>query len=650
MCVGADGKFLEQAKSYLERTADVQVHTATSPQDALVWMRSERCDAIVCDHRPPAISGLDFLGGLRASGMDVPFVLLTEEDRQEILVRAMHLNADFCLQTTWRKEYVLPELNHRLRQAMEKHEEERRLHHRLAMEELVTDISKRMLAARPEAIGDEVQDALRRVGEFLGARRCFLNLISPDRSRIVESFDWPEDLLPIQHDDMHSLDPTRYSWALDKFARGESIIISDLDALPPEVQPEIKSWRKLGIRHAAGLPLISNGTLKGFFGFTSIGDPNEWTEDDVGLMVILSQSVSAGLERKEYVEELRQEKEKFRAIADYTCNMEMWVGTDGEVRWLNPAVEKITGYTVAECMRVPGMLLPMVVEEDRPLIAEWQKKGEMGQSMSDQEFRIRRKDGELRYVAVSWQPIFDSHGGSQGHRISARDVTDRKKVEEALQQSFAQLTTLNRVTRHDMAAQIAVLRKEVELCQSSTDAKMERLLERMAGTVSELERQLQFMEDYQQLGAKEPMWQNVSEVASSVLERMVLPTRVKVKLDLGDLEVFADPMLEKVFASLVDNSLLHGGGVRDLRMHSLATDDSVSIVYQDDGKGIPDEEKLMLFQSRYNKRPALGLLLCRSILEVTGIEICENGAPGKGARFELLVPAGFFRFPPAEER
>lgn len=131
-------------------------------------------------------------------------------------------------------------------------------------------------------------------------------------------------------------------------------------------------------------------------------------------------------------ERLRASEQRFRAIADYTCDWENWFGPDGKLIWVNPAVEKFTGLTIDECMLLPNFPLPIVNEEDRGKIAQHFTSAVNGSSGNDVEFRILCKDGSTKWVAVSWQPIYNSDGISLGHRSSIRDTTQRKHSEEAL--------------------------------------------------------------------------------------------------------------------------------------------------------------------------------------------------------------------------
>ena len=119
-----------------------------------------------------------------------------------------------------------------------------------------------------------------------------------------------------------------------------------------------------------------------------------------------------------------------------------------------------------------------------------------------------------------------------------------------------------------------------------------------------------------------------------------------ITVDSSNLEVLADPMLKKVFYNLIDNSLKHGGQLTEIRITSIIGDNDARIIYQDNGVGIPSENKEKIFDDGYGRDHGLGLYLIREILKITDIEIREKGTPGLGVRFEMIVPFGAYRVRP----
>jgi len=155
------------------------------------------------------------------------------------------------------------------------------------------------------------------------------------------------------------------------------------------------------------------------------------------------------VERKQVEDALRQNEERFRAIADFTYDWENWIGPDNTITWTNPAVERISGYTQDEYMIHPNPIELMVLEEDRGKITQLLEEGLKKRiSGDDINFRIRRKDGEVRWVSQSFQPIYGRDGKYLGLRTSIRDITERMKTEaerEKLQEQLLEAQKLEAI-------------------------------------------------------------------------------------------------------------------------------------------------------------------------------------------------------------
>jgi PAS domain S-box-containing protein len=180
------------------------------------------------------------------------------------------------------------------------------------------------------------------------------------------------------------------------------------------------------------------------FDVESILYPGRWIEfhaypTEEGGLSVFFRDIS---ELKQKEELIRKSEEKFRAIADYTYGWENWFDSTGKLVWVNPAVYRLTGYTVDECVAMTGYPLSLVDSEDRSRFAGCFAEAIKGSSGNDVTFRIRCKDGSVKWVAVSWQPIYDDKGTSLGHRSSIRDITDRKQAEEELGKVNKQLASI----------------------------------------------------------------------------------------------------------------------------------------------------------------------------------------------------------------
>jgi PAS domain S-box-containing protein len=146
-------------------------------------------------------------------------------------------------------------------------------------------------------------------------------------------------------------------------------------------------------------------------------------------------------DRKHVELRLKETERKFRTIADFTYGWENWVGGDGKPLWISPSVERISGYSISECMTMPDYPFPIIHAEDRSnILAAMQHANE--RPLNDIEFRIIKKDGTLGWGAVSTNPVFTKEGNSVGHRSSIRDITARKQAEETMRENEAKYQLL----------------------------------------------------------------------------------------------------------------------------------------------------------------------------------------------------------------
>ena len=98
------------------------------------------------------------------------------------------------------------------------------------------------------------------------------------------------------------------------------------------------------------------------------------------------------------------------------------------------------------------------------------------------------------------------------------------------------------------------------------------------------------------------------------------------------------------FSSLQRTSITHGKNATHLTISYTETADHLLLVFEDNGAGIPPDKKEKIFQRVIGSQNNLGLFFAREILDITGITVRETGIFGSGARFEMTVPEGMFRF------
>jgi signal transduction histidine kinase len=255
------------------------------------------------------------------------------------------------------------------------------------------------------------------------------------------------------------------------------------------------------------------------------------------------------------------------------------------------------------------------------------------------DHRIIMSDGTIRWQRWSDRAIFDNLGTLIEYQSVGRDITDVKRAEEALKEAHEKLNLLSSITRHDILNKITACTGYLTLAkQKPTGSELEHLLNGLQKNIEEIQCQIEFTRLYEDLGIRSPIWQNVDEILSQYLS-----FEIPVSTSLNGIEIYADPMLPKMFANLMDNTLRHGQRATHVRVGSSLSQDGLILIWEDNGTGIPDKEKEIIFERGYGKHSGLGLFFVREMLSITGISIHETGNYGTGARFEISVPKGKFR-------
>jgi len=139
--------------------------------------------------------------------------------------------------------------------------------------------------------------------------------------------------------------------------------------------------------------------------------------------------------RKNAEEKTHESEVKYRTVADYTYDWEYWTNIDGTLNYVSPSCERISSYTVQEFIDSPSLFREIIVPEDRGLWDEHYCNSREELRERELEFRIQRRDGEIRWIEHACQPVYNDQGNSLGLRASNRDITERKKAEQAMRES-----------------------------------------------------------------------------------------------------------------------------------------------------------------------------------------------------------------------
>ena len=370
----------------------------------------------------------------------------------------------------------------------------------------------------------------------------------------------------------------------------------------------------------------------------------------------------------------------FRAVADYTNDWESWHGPDGRLLWVNPTVERITGYSVAECLAMRDYPLLIVVPEDRPNIANALATARDRTSGEDLDFRSVSLDGQSRWMSLSWQPMYAADGDYLGYRTSVRDVTERRALREQLrlhaehleqlvQERTEQLRQLEQRQRrmeklvalgqlaagiaHEINNPLAGMRNAFELIKSSLPSEHEHydlleLVDKEFDRISGITHQMyQLYKRAPQQPGEFAIAQTVREVIS-MLANVASKQQVRLNFDAPDdpLQVtLIEGEVKQILYNLIRNAIQASPSGAEVSVRTNHDDREIAVGIEDRGPGIPDEILPRIFDPFFSTKRAdaqagmgLGLSVSQSLVEAMGGRIEVTSQPGKGSRFCAIFP------------
>jgi signal transduction histidine kinase len=234
-------------------------------------------------------------------------------------------------------------------------------------------------------------------------------------------------------------------------------------------------------------------------------------------------------------------------------------------------------------------------------------------------------------------------GEAIGSVINFRNITKRKLAEDALHMINQKLLLLSGITRHDILNQLTALGLCLNLVtEENTDPGVHTYINKALQITKTIQLQTEFTRDYQDIGLTKPVWVNLAdtfEKAACMFEEQNLAFSFHGQ----KVEIYTDPLLERVFYNLIDNSIRHGEHVTSIHLTTIPAGDGLVVRYEDNGCGVDPREKHRIFEKGYGNHTGLGMFLIHEILSITGITIEEKGMWGEGVRFDITVPAGKFR-------
>ncbi|MEZ5776048.1 MAG: ATP-binding protein [Hyphomicrobiaceae bacterium] len=359
---------------------------------------------------------------------------------------------------------------------------------------------------------------------------------------------------------------------------------------------------------------------------------------------------------------MRDLEHLFETIANFTYDGETWFDADGRPRWINPAVERMTGYSLGDCLAMPDYPLAIIAPPHREQMRALMASAGGGSSGNDVEFSIRRKDGTFGWGAISWQPIVDRQGRRFGFRTSVRDITERKTAEDALRVAKAEAERANltksrflATVSHDLRQPLQAISMYVGTLDRTRPSRAQSdLLGDIRSCLQHTDELLGALLDISRLdaGAVEPRRRDFAlidllDALETSFRAAAAEKGVSLRIVASSAFVRSDPaMLSSILHNLVSNALRYTESGRVL-VGCRRRGRMLRIDVCDTGIGIAPEHQAAVFDEFYqvgnpqrDRRHGLGLGLAivRRLSALLGTGLSLRSTPGKGSQFSVTVP------------
>jgi PAS domain S-box-containing protein len=454
------------------------------------------------------------------------------------------------------------------------------------------------------------------------------------------------------------------------------VVVPDVESCDFMSPASLENHRKAGIRAVQSTPLFSReGRLVGMIS-THWHTPHTATEADLRLFDILARQAADLIERRQ-AEEVRG---RLAAIVESSADAIVSKDLNGIVRSWNAGAERLFGYTAREAIGQPISMLTLPDRaNEEPSILNRIRRGER---VEDYETIRRRKDGALVDVSLTVSPIFDEQGQVLGASKIARDITDRKRVEQerrdleereralaiaaALRETEAELARVTRaLTVGELATSIAhEVNQPLAAIVTNAEAGL-RWLNGKAPEVQEAKESLDLIvrdanrasavirrirefltKDTQQaeIDVRDVVQEAVALVRDDLLKKQIA---LRLELEDGLPPVRGDRIqLQQVILNLIMNGSEAIAAVADglcelIVVAQRSGIDQVLVAVRDCGSGVDPQNVTRMFDPFFTTKPAgmgMGLSISRSIIEAHGGRIWAKPNDGPGLTVQFTLP------------
>jgi len=521
------------------------------------------------------------------------------------------------------------------------------LHYRIRFQELITTLSSNLINLASDEIDHGINHALQKIGEFADGDRSYVFLFYDNVTKMDNTHEWCAEGIEPQIQNCQGFIVKDFPWCEQRIKRFETIHIPRVADLPPDAI-EKAVFESQQIQSLILVPMVYGKSLYGFIGFDSVRTEKVWSKDIIALLRNIGEIFANALEHKRTEEALRESEEKYRLL--FVAESDAIMVFDAETREfvdVNPAALYLYGFAREEFLKLKQTDITAEVEESEDSI----HKTLAGEITKVPLRYHKKKDGTVFPVEISAGTF-----NWKNRKILVgiiRDITDRKRAEEALMESERDLRFLScqllKAQEKERRRLSIELHEELGQALMVLKLKLRSIREGLQTDQARLKADFDEMNDYI-IEATENVRRLSRDLSPSILEHMGLPvairwlvdaftkhTNIGCSLDMIEMENMFSQEVQIIIYRIIQECLTN------ITKHAQATCASIVIKEQDgqvffrvedNGKGINIREALR----NDSRKKGLGLAAIHERIRMLGGSLDIWGQEGGGTRITFIVP------------
>ncbi|NEQ76645.1 MAG: PAS domain-containing protein [Okeania sp. SIO2C9] len=335
------------------------------------------------------------------------------------------------------------------------------LKQQLELEKLVANISTSFINLNPNEINSSIQIALKQLCELIGADRSYMFLVSNGRVQVSKTHQWRATKTEAEIENQQNIPIDSLPWIMEKLNQLEVIHIPLVSNLPLEASMEKRILSAQSIQSLLCIPMVSGDELIGLVGFDAVSKLCSWTKSTINLLKIIGKIFVSALEHQEAELALRESEKRFRMMAD-SAPVFIWMsGSNSLFNYFNQRWLDFTGRNLEQEVG-KGWLEGIHPEDVQHYLENYRVNFYTHQSFTI-EYRLRREDGEYRWILNQGVPRFNLNGKFAGYIGSCIDISDRKTAEEQIQNSLQEKEILLKEIHHRVKNNLHIISNLLDL-------------------------------------------------------------------------------------------------------------------------------------------------------------------------------------------